>query len=130
MKVLEPGHLYELDHLDGEGKSQLSFVDRGVGGRQPTHEGVYNQEVLRATIDVLSVLLDRVEHLDGERPWEGNPRLLRALSEAQNQLRRALLLHELRALERKFEKGTLLPEKMDVGHDGHWVLAIEDRESK
>lgn len=110
MKVIKPGHTYELDHLDGNGKQTLQFVQR-----EPHHEpkeGTNNQEVLRA-------LIDRVILLDSEKPWEGNKKLL-------NHLRSALLLHEIRAMERKLEKGELKPEDVLVGDDGHFHLYTRD----
>lgn len=106
MRVLEPGHLYELDHLDGGGKTLLQFVSRA-----PLHqpvEGVINQEVLRA-------LIDRVQLLHAEVPWAGNDEIL-------HHLRMALALHEARAMLRHVEKGHILPEVLPVGGDGHFVL--------
>lgn len=53
MKVLDPGHRYELAHLDGEGMSVLQFVKR-EGDKYPGNvghcEGTTIQEVLRALI--------------------------------------------------------------------------------
>jgi hypothetical protein len=106
VRVLEPGHAYELDHLDGDGKTVLRFVSRA-----PLHEpreGVLNQEVIRA-------LIDRVEFLDREVPWDGNARILSCL-------RTALALHEARAILRKVEKGELRPEEVRLGTDGHFDL--------
>lgn len=62
MKEIYLGHTYELDHLDGDGKSTLQFVQR-----KPHHEpkeGVTNQEVIRA-------IIARVKVLDAEVPWGG-----------------------------------------------------------
>src|SRR5262245_26997718 len=106
MRALKAGHLYELDHLDGSGHTMLQFVQR-----EPHHEpkeGVINQEVLRA-------LIDRVQVLDSERPWEGNQAIL-------YHLRIALVLHEVRAMMRKVEKDELQPELVSVGDDGHFIL--------
>ena len=112
MKPLIHGHLYELDHLDGSGKTHLQFVSR-----EPLHdprEGVINQEVLRA-------LIDRVECLNEEVPWAGNADIL-------HHLRMALVLHEARALVRHVQKGELRPETLVTGADGHFVFAsAEDR---
>lgn len=107
MKVIEPGHRYELDHLDGNGKTTLQFVSRA-----PLHEpaeGVINQEVLRA-------LIDRVQLLNSEVPWSGNAEIL-------HHLRMALALHEARAMLRHVEKGHILPETLPVGSDGHFMIA-------
>lgn len=62
MKVLDPGHVYELGHLDGPGTSILTFVKRegdGYPGNVGHHEGANLQEVLRA-------LIDRVHYLDDQ----------------------------------------------------------------
>lgn len=107
MKVIYPGHLYELDHLDGDRKTPLQFVSRPP--LHPAKEGVTNQEVLR-------VLIDRVKVLDAEKPWAGN-------SEILFHLRMALGLHEARALTRHIEKGKLQPESVPVGEGGHFILA-------
>lgn len=103
MRCVVPGHTYELDHLDGDGKTILQFVSRA-----PLHEpkeGVINQEVLRA-------LIDRVYVLDAEVPWEGNQQII-------HHLRMALALHEARAFLRHVEKGYVQPELLPVGSDGH-----------
>lgn len=55
MKVLDPGHLYQLACLDGDRTEFLQFVKR-VGARYPGNElpaypGTTMQEVLRALID-------------------------------------------------------------------------------
>lgn len=112
MRILHPGHEYLLDHLDGDGKTRLQFVQR-----LPFHakkEGVLTQEVLRA-------LIDRVQVLDKETPWEGNEEIL-------YHLRMALALHEARALTRKVFKKELNPEHVTLGPDGHFKLETLKRE--
>lgn len=107
MTPIYPGHRYELTRYDGEGVEVLQFVQR-----RPLHKpfpGTINQEVLR-------VLIDRVEVLDSEIPWEGNREIL-------YHLRMALVLHECRALRRKVETGKLkFPEKLSTAHDGHFII--------
>lgn len=105
MNVLEPGHAYELSHLDGGNTQQLYFVNRNPGERS---EGTQNQEVLR-------VLIDRVQFLEKQVHWDGNAKIL-------HHLRMALVLHEARVLERKTEQGKILPENVAVAADGHYVL--------
>lgn len=107
MRALYPGHTYELDHLDGDGKSILQFVSRPP--LHPAKEGVLNQEVLRA-------IIDRVQVLDAEVPWPLNAQILW-------HLRMALVLHEARALIRHVEKGGLKPEHVKLAKDGHFVLS-------
>lgn len=120
MKVVEPGHIYELKQLDGNGEPlRLVFVNREEGTEHP---GTQTQEVLRMEIDMLSCLIDRTNHCDACLRWEGNDRIIKAMSEAQRQMRLALLYHEQRVLERKMEKGHLHPETQAVGSDGHFKL--------
>lgn len=109
MEVMTPGHKYALNKLDSNSLRNtitLSFVDRGHGSDKP---GVTCQEVLRA-------LIDRVGFLESELHWERNKEIL-------YHLRKSLLLFEIRALERKFEKDELKPEEVVVDpKDGHFKL--------
>ena len=47
------------------------------------------------------------------------------MSEAQRQMRLALLIHEERALERKMEKDGMKPEALPTGADGHFLTPSE-----
>lgn len=99
MKVIDPGHEYELDWLDGkppiersggvEDGNRLIFVKRsgnGYPGNVGYHPGTNIQEVLRA-------LIERVKYLDGQIHDERNGAVLA-------NLRGALYLLEDRAAER------------------------------
>lgn len=59
MKVIDDGHKYRLDHLDGEGYEILTFVKR-EGLKYPNNIGSYEgtniQEVLRALINRIGYL--------------------------------------------------------------------------
>lgn len=110
MKVLTPGHKYELSHLDGDNTQTLRFVNRGNGN---DCEGTTNQEVIRA-------LIDRVIFLDSQVHWSLNKDII-------SHLRSALVLHEARALIRKTKKGKLLPELIETGEDGHFVINTMER---
>lgn len=123
MKVIEPGHIYELNWLDGApehfvypagsvvprqiyaAENQLVFVNREAGTQHP---GTQTQEVLRA-------LIDRTQHCDRCLRWPGNDQIVQ-------HLRMALVLHEARALERKTVKGIIQPESILTGDDGHFRL--------
>lgn len=103
MKALIDGHRYELNCLDTPETQILQFVDRGHGRDTG---GTTNQEVLRA-------LISRVSYLECEVPWDLNREVLRCL-------RRALLLHEMRHLERCQEKGTVVIEDLPCNpENGH-----------
>jgi len=116
MKVIEPGHIYQLTVLDGGEDTIIRFVNREIS----KHPGTQTQEILRAQIDSLEVLIDRTNHCDGCLPWPGNERIIKALSEAQRQLRLALLYHEQRVFERRMEKEGFKPEEVPVNKHGHW----------
>lgn len=105
MKVIELGHVFELDHLDGNGKSTLRFVNRNPGCER---EGTTNQEVLRA-------LISRVKFLDSQIHWPLNEEII-------HHLRMSIALHEARALIRKQEKDQIRIENRPVGSDGHLMI--------
>jgi hypothetical protein len=80
------------------------FVNR----EDKPHGGTQTQEVIRA-------LIDRTKHCDGCIRWDGNDKII-------HHLRMALALHESRAIERKTEKGLILPEEIYTADDGHFGL--------
>ncbi len=122
MKVIEPGHIYDLEQLDGDGKPlRLTFVNR----ENTPHEGTQIQEVIRMIVNMLDVLNDRVNHCDGCLRWEGNDHILGHFTDAQRRLRLALLLFEQRALERKVDKQNLKPETLPTAADGHFVVPAD-----
>lgn len=90
MKVIDPGHVYELKWLDGEpdvqsrscteecSQNRLTFVKRegaGYPGNVGHHPGTTIQEVLRA-------LIDRVNYLDNQIPHSANQSVITKLREA------------------------------------------------
>ena len=107
MRVIDPGHVYSLDSLDGDLEQTVTFVKRFRG--DDNHAGTTNQELLR-------VLIDRVGFLDSEKPWPLNEQII-------HHLRMALVLHEARALIRKVEKKEIEPEALLVAEkDGHYIF--------
>lgn len=119
MRVIEPGHIYDLDQLDTSGGPiRMTFVNREMN----RHPGTQTQEFIRVQIDILNVLIDRTNHCDNCLRWEQNDKIIKCFSEAQRQLRLALLLHEQRALERKAEQGRFRPEEVPTTFDGHFPL--------
>lgn len=113
MKVLERGHIYKpafrtsegLPIADSSNQPTLVFVNKEVGR---AHNGTTTQEVLR-------ILLDRTRHCNNCQPHYLNEYVI-------YHLRQALVKHEMRALERKAEKGDIIPEYLAVGSDGHFLL--------
>jgi hypothetical protein len=115
MECIKPGHTYFVKLLDSESEYNdqiIQFVDRGHGTDKP---GTTCQELLR-------VLIDRVQFLEKELHWDRNNEII-------FHLRKALLLFEIRALERKFEKGELQPEDIIVDDkDGHFRFEERQKE--
>ncbi len=113
MKILEPGHIYDLGWLDKEpqaGESYLIFVNREPGHE---HGGTQTQEVLRA-------LIDRTAHCHACLPDET------VNSNIIYHLEIALAWHEARALMRKAKKGLYRPSEIATGDDGHFALRRDD----
>ncbi len=111
MRVIDPGHIYEFDHLDGKLKQRLIFVKRigenYPGNEPPSHEGVIIQEVLRG-------LIDRVQHLNQQKPSAWNGVVIQSFRLAFNAL-------EARAAEQHDRDYTWRhsPECEPIGPDGH-----------
>lgn len=64
MRVLDPGHDYVLESLDGDAPQRLTFVKRegaGFPGNVGSHPGTTMQEVLRA-------LIERAEYVNAQIP--------------------------------------------------------------
>lgn len=96
MRVLDAGHYYELDRLDGPGVEMLQFVKRegeGYLGNVGHCPGTNMQEVIRA-------LIDRCKYLDAQIPCVETVATIAAL-------RTALLLLELRAARRHGREWTV-----------------------
>jgi hypothetical protein len=92
MVVIEPGHVYDLPHLDSAGAERLTFIRRSSAAIQhpSEHTGTNTQSVLRA-------LIDRTLFLDGVISSVEN-------DDAVHYLRMALLCYEGRAYRRKVER--------------------------
>ena len=92
MDISEPGHIFNLDVLDGNIQETLTFVQRDdppdkYPGNIGHHPGTTMQEVLRA-------LISRVKYLDNQIPCWQNKRLL-------NHLREGIEILEDRNAEKK-----------------------------
>lgn len=111
MRVLDPGHRYELDNLESDSKTVLQFMKDPLLHDGDGYDGPTCQEVLRA-------LIDRVQTLDRERHWEGNATIVA-------DLRHAIAGFEARALIRHVEKEGLAIERLPVADDGHLLLAAQ-----
>ena len=115
MKVIDPGHKYELQTIDGNESSVLTFVKRegkGYPGNVGHYSGTIIQEVLRACID-------RLKYVDAQIPDNNNPIVI-------HDLRTALYHLEIRAANRH---GKSMPfvdvteiENLPVGQNGHLLV--------
>jgi hypothetical protein len=109
MRVVDPGHHYELERIDGGGYERLVFVKRRNLYNKDSYAGTNCQDVIRA-------LIDRVQFLDNQEPHRNNPVIIK-------HLRLALTGFETRALEKRVEKGHIIPEEVPFSQiDGHWDL--------
>lgn len=104
MKVIEPGHVYELRNVDGDNTQTIRFVRRR--GDEATllpaderDEGILTQELLR-------VAIDRTLYLNAEAPCPENVEIV-------NNLRSCISLYEARAARRTIEKQPMI-ERTDV----------------
>lgn len=108
MKVIVPGHVYELDELGGQTQT-LTFIRRSGGAITHNRDwpGVQTQEVLRA-------LIDRTKYLDKILPCTET-------ADALEFLRLALYHYELRAWRRKQENvNQKAPTHDDSGRHRAW----------
>ena len=105
MKIIDPGHIYEIRNLDGNDIQVINFVNRNSGKEK---EGIQNQDLLR-------ILIDRLLFLDNQLEWDGNKKII-------HHLRMALALHEARAIERKVITGKINPENIKLDFDGHFLI--------
>jgi hypothetical protein len=107
MDVLHPGHRYALENLKGKGVTTLQFFqDEKIHGTRV--DGPSCQEVIRA-------IIERVQTLDKEKPWEGNKDIIM-------HARKMIALFEHRALMLKIEKDDFPIETFKTGFDGHLIL--------
>jgi hypothetical protein len=101
MKILDPGHIYELRQLGDENTQIIKFIKRSGGAVKYDKEwpGMQTQEVLRALIDRTIYLYNILE--------------CRETEEALKHLRAALYWYEVRALRRKRSKTNRTTENHD-----------------
>ena len=101
MRVIDPGHRYTLNHIDGNGKEYLTFIKRS--GKYIKHSNEYPGTNVQ---EVLRVLIDRTKYLDDQLECEESKDIL-------YYLRQSLFIYEARAYRRKMQKRN----RQDVIHD-------------
>jgi len=87
MKILTPGHKYELDHFESYGLpgckvETLQFIEKAPKGQ---HSGDVTMETVNdgtTNEEVLAVLIDRLQFLNGKFPCRENSIALTKLDEA------------------------------------------------
>jgi hypothetical protein len=104
VRVIEPGHVYEVQNVDGDGTQRIEFVRRrddeaAMLPQEARHEGILTQELMR-------VCIDRTLYLNAEAPCAENVTII-------DNLRECLKLYEMRAARRSIEK-LPMPERQDV----------------
>jgi len=115
VKVLDNGHVFELDHLDGDGTQILTFVKRegeGFPGNVGSYEGTNIQEVLRA-------LLSRVQYLDNQIPDENNQYVVAHLRMALRRLETRAAIRHNRPNPAFLPNLEDMPVCSECGHIGH-----------
>lgn len=110
MKVVDPGHVYELHNVDGTGTQTVRFVRRRDLHGEPLisearEEGILTQELLR-------VVIDRTLYLYAEAPCDEDTEIVESL-------RRALTLYESRAARRTIERLAKPEQAQPCGRCGH-----------
>lgn len=116
MKVLEPGHVYELANLDSDGVQVLTFLRRSSPAIQHEfdHPGTNTQELIRVIIDLTKIVIDRTQFLDEVIPAIENQDLIW-------HARMLLLGYEGRAYRRK-------QDKVNRGKDEHTSFRERDKD--
>ena len=107
MKVIEPGHVYEVMNLEHPGTQLLTFVKRSskaIDYGNTEHPGTNSQEVMRVVIDVLEGLVERTLFLDDVIPCDETPTAATRLENAIQEVCGAFYEYEARAWRRKQEK--------------------------
>lgn len=123
MDVIEPGHIYALDNVDGliNGRSQqqIHFVRRrdAIGELLPERErqgGILTQELLR-------VCIDRTLYLYAEAPCDEDTKIV-------EHLRAAFTLFESRASRRSIERLAKPELAKPCGVCGHILCGCAQKE--
>jgi hypothetical protein len=121
VRVVEPGHVYELEEVDVRGPKytqKLYFVrrrdERGELLSQSS-PGILTQELLR-------VAIDRTLYLYAEAPCDEDTKIL-------EHLRAALALYESRAARRTIEKLSKVEAARPCGKCGH-ILCLHSPEER
>lgn len=111
MKVIDPGHKFQLDSLDGDFYQELRFVKR-EGEKFPGNIGSYSSTTLQ---EVIRALISRIEYLDGQISCWQNEQIL-------EKLKKCLYLLEYRAAQRHNRTLSYKDEKNLVSGEGKCLI--------
>lgn len=101
MKVLEAGHVYELETYENKTPLTLMFISKK--GKEIVHDGVTNEELL-------DVLIDRMKWLDNRLPSPENQSVI-------EHLELSLELLKFRTAQRLAQN----VEGTDLPHESKWI---------
>jgi hypothetical protein len=116
MKIIEPGHIYKVENVDGHGTQIIKFVRRrddnaDVLPPDQRREGIQSQELLR-------VLIDRTIYLHNENPWHENVQVIQMLREC-------LRLYDSRAARASLKKLNMPEKHKPCNECGHILCMCE-----
>lgn len=90
MKVIDPGHKFQLDSLDGNFYQELRFVKR-EGEKFPGNVGSYSGTTMQ---EVIRALISRMLYVDNQHPCDENKNVIAYLNWSLGKLEeRAARLH-------------------------------------
>lgn len=110
MRVIRPGHVYELDNVDGDDKQHIYFVTRRDENGELLPEGLRSEGIL--TQELLRVAIDRTFYLYAEAPCDEDTEII-------EHLRAALTLYETRAARRHIERLSMIERVVPCPDCGH-----------
>ena len=94
MEIIKEGHLYKLADFDGGISQELSFIEKDASGTLTS--GTTNEEVL-------AMLIDRIQFLQGKFPCRENAIVITKLEESLMWLNKRTQDRKVRGVEGKQE---------------------------
>lgn len=87
MKIITPGHKYELDHFENYGLpgvpvQTLQFIEKQPDPEDSTGHTLITQNDGTTNEEVLAVLIDRLQYLNGKFPCRENAIVITKLEES------------------------------------------------
>lgn len=117
MRVIDPGHIYAVKNVDGDGEQHIQFVRRRDDHGELLDDSLCIPGIL--TQELLRVAIDRTLYLYAEAPCDED-------TEIVDCLRTAFTLYESRSARRTIEK-LAKPEKAKICDICHHILCGHQR---